>query len=445
MKASLAAPHVLVIISIGVWAVVLLASGFGYSYEIDPVAWVWLIIAISAALLGSIAGTHIVRRPNPQMPQMPDLATLGRGAVHFVFWLSLAGFLIRLITGRGALPFGSSTEIAVSRVSTMADAGVSLSDIGTPLAAFGVVAAILLGYIPKSKLGTVSFLLALFSVTQYLLWNIAVGGRTGIVYISVAFLLGFLCRPGRRRIRPRLVFILLAVAIIGAIAFVWLSDWLLAGRLDDQGRNTTAALAYMSREHAVILPEWVQEANASDRGTLAYTAVSLIHYMLHGLFEYGYLFTWREFPATPLGWGQVTFAPIPQMLLGLFDASPVPQYELSPRFGVYQGLYGALLSDFGPMGMVLTMFLIGAVAGIFYIRTRTGAHTLGFMMLYAPLGVILLAAPFFNAFSGAGGMYVLIACLLTTVWVSLWQKYEPSQSIGLSAGRHNSRAEPTHM
>jgi hypothetical protein len=149
-----------------------------------------------------------------------------------------------------------------------------------------------------------------------------------------------------------------------------------------------------------------------------YTLTSLLHYVLHGLFEFSYLFQWRVFETPPLGLGQMTFGTVgllPARAFGMDVASP---HEVSPHLGIYQGLWGPLLADFGMAGMLIASLAIGILAGRLFDRAK---DSLPALIAYAPLAATIFVAPFFNAFAGAYGLYTLlssfaVAGLLTKSW-----------------------------
>lgn len=285
----------------------------------------------------------------------------------------------------------------------------SIAELSTPLSAAGLVSAVIIGYFPLRNLGLSGYVKALLSFSLMIIQWSAVGGRTVFAYAGLALLFAYFSRPDRKKISLK-IFILISSAIL---AFVLITNWVLEGRLTFQRKNSIEATSYLTNAHALDLPNWVSAKLLEGNESFVYSIISLTHYVVHGVYEFGYLFTWRNDSDAPLGFGQISFSPIPEKVSNALGVA-LPSYSnFSPRSGVYQGLYGTFLVDFGPIGMILAFGILGIIAGTLYRKLKTTTNLFPTILMYSPISVIVFSTPFFNALSGAGGIYMLFFCGIT--------------------------------
>lgn len=381
----------------------------GLTYRVPFPFEAFLVLAIGSMALAT--GSLLSVRSRPHLPR----GSRGESAVGHLLVstssLALLSVTIRAVVGEPVIPVGAAAQLATARIETnLLDAGMGLREIGTPMSTFGVAAGIILAYKGRSQFAPTAVILGLAATGQYLMFGLAQGSRAPLGYALLCWLLAYMARPQRRRIGAR--------GILGGVALFALvfslSSWILSGRLYAQGFSLTAAVTYLETAHYVNLPDTLTGLSwqGGAVGIIAYTVISLLHYPVHGVFEFAHLYWWRDLVDAPQANGSATFGPVANPVLDFLGASPPPVTELTPRVGVYQGLAGSLLIDFGPFGAIGAMLVLGTLAGYLYRKFMTTGRT-DSLLLYVPVAVVVLLLPYFNAIAGAYGLYTFFACAIS--------------------------------
>lgn len=400
------------------WLVVYLVSGVRYHFPTHGHGHVWL----AAAVLATVVGTLLVpgsRRGGPTAAplRMTSDAQVRRVVVGAAL-VGLGSVLLRLIMDQPVLPAMSALAVAESREG-LADAGVGVSTIGTPLATFGLASATLAAIVGGRSLGRGPLLLSALGFLQYIAFGLATGSRTHLAFSLITLVVARSIGRQRRALHWRTIVGL----VVGALAIGIASVWVLGGRIEAQGRSPYDSLLYLQSAHKVELPESVVSAASGSPGAsnVAYAGASVVHYVLHGTFEFDYLHAWRVEQEPPLGMGVSTFGPVVEPVANLFGREVQSPSDVLPYPGVYRTLWGGLLVDFGPIGMIIGSFSLGAVFGLFH-RALMRRWSVGALVAFCPVAAIVVAAPFFNAVSGAYGLYCVVAHLIVSSVISMGSK-----------------------
>lgn len=403
-RSRLLHPANLLIASAFVWIAILTLTGIRYQIVVPPAGLASLVIGIVAAALGATYAA----RPTRLKDDARDNFAAGKqvtNAVHVGALIGLASLAIRFALGEATIPGASALQIATTRDPSV-DA-VSVASIGTPLAPFGLAAFCLMLSIGTQSFSRPTCWLAAASLAQYLLFGLAGGSRTHIAFAFTCILIarGSAPRTNRRRAQTRRrtgVLLLTGIAAILAVSY-----WLLPGRLAAQGFTATTATSYLQSAHDVVVPDLFKDViyGGTSWAAGAYVLLSLTHYFAHGVFEFFRLFDWQTTTTPNLTYGTETVGPILAPALNFLGVTPGDPQLAYPVQGVYRTMFGALLVDFGVVGMVVASLLLGLACGAAY---RSSCHSQN-NFIYAPFAVVLLAAPYFNAIAGAFGLYTIFA------------------------------------
>lgn len=412
-RSRLLNPVAALTVSVAVWFTLFLATGVRYTFGSSEVGY-WVlgasvaVMAIAMALGAVVGRTGVSRQIRAQQIRYSP-ASVSR-ALSILSILALLSVWIRAVLGGRWFPSASALDIAVSRTAAMLadDGAVSLDAIGTPMSTLGLAAAIMwIAYGPRRVNLMVSILVCL-GLLQYVAFGLAGGSRTHIAFLVAAL-------AAARSFDSKPVTIKSALRGLGAagLSLLALSIWILQGRLAQSSVSSDQGILLMEQWHFVKFPDWWIAASSRHPELQAaiYALASLVHYFLHGVFEFANLYDWRSVASPTLTYGAMTFGSTVRGGFMAFGLDVPIAAEVKPRVGIYTTLWGDLLADYGVLGTLIASLVLGVMIGVCYRRARRNA-SLGWAVVYAPIVAIVFAAPFFNAISGAYGLYCVIACIL---------------------------------
>ncbi len=142
----------------------------------------------------------------------------------------------------------------------------------------------------------------------------------------------------------------------------------------------------------------------------------ILQYYLHGLFEFGLLWTRPDSQTFTLG-GQI-FAPYAKLLgmLGVIGRDVIDYEAAYFRTGIFTTFFGPVWSDFGWFSPIF-MFFFGFVAKL--LSRRSSSNDVAAFPIYAFFVVVIFFMPVVNFFVSAQGMYAVNAFLV--YWI--YEKY----------------------
>lgn len=336
--------------------------------------------------------------------------------IRIVNWIGLIGlvfrfydlFFIREFLSYGSISayrlYGNTNEISVIGIAS------------SFLYPFSIIALVVSIHINGINLKDKMFIFVntfLFIVYIYLL-----GGRTSLSLLAGMVLISFIIKKEKLSLIFNLKRILLIISVF--LLFFLYSSILLHNRLEEMGFTIYDHLNYMQNERHFIVKGWFADIYSDNMlvNSLKYTFISLVHYLLHGYYQFFLLFEY--FDVNNLGYGSYQFYPI--FKFAKFLGFDIPDFdELLDNLesqGVYTTFFGPLYTDFGFGTLTfLLMFIFGFFCQLTYKKAINGK--LSNILIYSYLGTVLVHSSFINMIQSGMGLYVFISILLSVLLLKL--------------------------
>ena len=199
---------------------------------------------------------------------------------------------------------------------------------------------------------------------------------------------------------------------LGALSLLIVSVAVFATRLEAMNFDLTFSIQNSAYGYVVTPNAFALEAmNQKDSwvGSIFTQVMPLIQYYLHGVFEFGLL--WTRIDNQIISYGTQHFAPYFKALsfIGISPILDSANPNLYFRSGVFTTFFGPLWVDFAWIGP-LFMLAFGLLAKYCAQRSREGF--LGTMPLHTYFCVVLIFMPVVNFMVSAQGMYIINAFII---------------------------------
>lgn len=242
------------------------------------------------------------------------------------------------------------------------------------------------------------------------------------IFINVVFLLLYLLYFRK----VRLSFKVLAFIGVFFVAFLSLMSYIFLERTkvfasEDLYGTILSLSNYNFTLSASPAFQQLFKSTAETFKPLLLTYVSTLQYLLHGIFEFSYLY--EHFDVSKHTYGSFTFFIFDKFLASITgrEFNGLMILELTPRWGIYTSFFGPFYVDFGWFNL-LFMFFGGYVVYRIYYRAMLGVNSA--ILLYFYMFIVLAFWPVFNFVGGAGGTYILasIVALALITRIKLYVK-----------------------
>ena len=335
--------------------------------------------------------------------------------------VGLFGAAIQIAVGN--LNLSPTDWIASSRLRDLRnynDLGIRIQDIGNPMGAMGYVAFLAMKILKKRNIQVSRKITYLSSVSclSYILATLSLGSRTVVVALLISVILIDVC-SGRKNsnegLKVRFLLILGFKLLAISMSIILLSLFVLRGRIENYGFSLFEYMSYTSLDRGVYLPKWLIAIsswdNAQTLGWFVFIVYSLIYYLVHGIFEFSYIFEWGLENDPPLAFGEKTFGNLGLLVSSLFKQDS--DFEnVFPHQGRYSGTFGSAFIDYGTLGLIMYFLIFGYLAGTIFKIARKYDSSLGSNLVYFILAPMILSIPVFDALGGANGTYIVFSALL---------------------------------
>jgi hypothetical protein len=228
-------------------------------------------------------------------------------------------------------------------------------------------------------------------------------------------------------LHPRLIL----PVVLGVAVLVTVSVLAFTSRLSQMDRDLVSSI--LTSAYGFVLTPNDRALTAMQGEGIAGGAlgavVPVLQYYLHGVFEFGLL--WSRPDAQEFTLGTQTFAPYFKAL-SMFKLVGYPEFissDIYYRSGVFTTFFGPLWIDFG-WGGPLFMLGFGMLAKVCANGARGGA--VAAMPLHAYFCVVLFFMPVVNFMISAQGMYIINAFLLTWIFLPPRNSSEGFYSKGMT-------------
>jgi len=326
--------------------------------------------------------------------------------------MGMVGIILRFVDRfflRGA--FGASDVL---------DRQMALSRGGTTFTAIGAALLYPFCYLPLffyvwderrgGKRRPILFLFALVMFFYPAIDGVAVGSRSLLLVNATMFIL-LLIVSGK----VRFTFKAITVTVLLMVILVSISSTVFLNRLDAMGIDP--AFSVYSSAYAFTLPPTdafgtLLTTGDSVERIIGYSFISTLQYMLHGVFEFGYLYQTFTGDHTYGGIEFDIYFKTVHMMFG----QPWNLIDPRQRTGIFSTFFGSLYVDFGLVGIPL-MGLLGSLAYRIWRLVVCGAREVLPIFLY--LMVTTFFFPTMNLIEGAQGLYTVSAFISFILLVRL--------------------------
>ncbi|WP_243388195.1 O-antigen polymerase [Bacillus kexueae] len=416
---KLISPRILILLSFIIWLLVYVVSPIQYITKPTNQALLYLFFCFASFFIGTFY-THLffITKKNqvkfkPKKEEYKNLKFL-----RIVSFIGLIGLIFRyydLLFVKDFISYGSVTAFrlhgSIINDTTFVGIGSSI------LYPFSIIAIVVSFHINEKKI--IDKVLIVLNILLFVIYIYLLGGRTSLTLIIIMVLISIIFK--KKKLShvfnlKRIVFIVMLFLLFFAY-----SNLILINRLEEMGFNIQDHLNYMQNERRFIVKDWFNNILSNDdvfTGGVKYTYISLVHYVLHGYYQFFLLF--EHFNSSNLGYGAYQFYPV--FKLGNFiGIEVVDYYELMSKLetqGVYTTFFGPLYADFGFGGLTfLFMFLFGFVSQLFYKKALNGE--LFSTLFYSYLGSVLIHSSFINMIQSGMGLYVFVSILFSALLLKL--------------------------
>ena len=325
-----------------------------------------------------------------------------RNFFQFVLFVALIGIGLR-VYDRFFVRGVSLVQDVLERKEALASVGSNIFSLGAA-ALYPFCFVVPFVYFLRARRGErrpYQFWLSLFVFCLPGLNAIVVGSRS-IILTTVLLLFLYLLYFGVIRFTARTVIISLGTLLM----LLALSSWVFLDRLEAMGLPADVSVYKSSYAYTVQPNEWMTESMNSSQSPLLseayFTYLNLSQYVIHGLFEFSYLYANFHGGHTM---GEDTFSVYYKLTAFLFR---LPRFEervtaAESNSGVFTTFFGPLYVDFGWFGPIVA-FVFGLGAQKLWTSTRRGNIDLLPLFFYAV--IVIFLAPVANMITGAEGLFV---------------------------------------
>lgn len=274
----------------------------------------------------------------------------------------------------------------------------------------------------SEKLSRAQIAFAFLMYVLVIIYSVLLGGRTLITLTTVMLIISWIIKLTTRK-KNKNTFLIhykkIILICVGCIIFFIYSMKILMNRLNAMGFTISSHLNYMEKTRNFVIDSDLYELAVSSNfwGPMIYTFISIVHYFLHGFYEF-FILT-NSFNSELHTYGAMEFYPI-WKFLNVIGYDVVDIYYLNSIIetkGVYTTFFGPVFVDFGPWGFIYTFF-IGLLSQLFWLKVRRNCFC---MMIYPFLASVLLHSSFLNMIRLGMGLYVLISLILTGSIIKFFQ------------------------
>jgi len=220
----------------------------------------------------------------------------------------------------------------------------------------------------------------------------------GFFMISLVYFDGRLF--ARKLMLPLLIFLALLVVV---------SSLVFTARLGEMGVAVLDSILWSGYAYTLTPNPWAMQA-MRDEGFFGYLLVQtmpMLQYYLHGIFEFGIL--WSRGDTQSFSYGAQHFAPFLKAIniIGFSIDVPSPE-QLYARPGIFTSFFGALWTDFywlSPVFMIVLGFWVQTLSR----KVKHGSANL--IPLYLYLCIVVLFMPVVNYIVSAQGVYLIFTFL----------------------------------
>lgn len=271
-----------------------------------------------------------------------------------------------------------------------------LSALGRALIGFSSVAA-MIAFLRFEQLPWKVSRLALMSFAFVLGASALEGGRNTI---AVNFLFIAACAitrkslfkkalPDHSKLRRLIkIGLLLALALM---SYIWIDRMSAIGH---ESQDVTSAIeALFDMQFA----DWINQMEMDSWGSFIFTLVGIVFYFIHGLNEMNWLVSSLQFEQ--LSWGAYNFD-LPTLAIQAMTGWNI-RFDINvlERQGIYMTAIGELFIDFGFVGTLIALLVIGYFMGSVWYRMKRG-ESVSCELLNAWGIAAILASPLYSIISG---------------------------------------------
>ncbi|MCG6199247.1 oligosaccharide repeat unit polymerase [Anoxybacillus sp. LAT_38] len=327
-------------------------------------------------------------------------------------WIGLIGLMFRFYDLFFIKEFLSYGSIAAYRLYGNTNETTVIGIVSSFLYPFSIIALVFSFHVNGIKLK--DKLLIFVNTFLFIVYIYLLGGRTSLSLLAGMVLISFIIKRKKLSLVFNLKRILLIISIF--LLFFIYSSIILINRLEEMGFTIYDHLNYMQNERHFIVKGWFADIHSDNIlvNSLKYTFISLVHYLLHGYYQFFLLFEY--FDINNLGFGAYQFYPI--FKLGNFIGFDTPDFDklmgnLETQ-GVYTTFFGPVYTDFGFGSLTfLFMFIFGFICQLSYKKAING--NLSNILIYSYLGTVLMHSSFINMIQSGMGLYVFVSMLLSVL------------------------------
>lgn len=380
-----------------------------------------LLASYSAIFLVGSKFAQLLFKAKNQRYTIRNSSLTGSATVVNIFALmGISGGLLNLYNQLN-LNLASTLLIANARaIKNASDPGLRLQDLGTPLLCLGHV-SFLAFYLTRKQSDLKTKILSLLALFFLLLNLLLAGGRTLLPVLLVSLILiQILNSYSTQEIianenKGKKYLLIVFLFVLCVILFLLYTYFLMTGRLQQQGFSSLFTyLRFFENSRGIYTPDYISNVISSNGSDIliifAFLAFLLFYYVTHGVFEFSRTINWISDTQPSLGYGDALFGSIGVALRPFLTDMPSSFYD-APSNGRYTTLFGSFTYDFGIIGAMIAILIFSFVATRWYI-TACQNSDIASKIRYVVLSPVILFAPVFDCFGGAGGFYTLISAQL---------------------------------
>lgn len=211
----------------------------------------------------------------------------------------------------------------------------------------------------------------------------------------------------------------LFLGLAAGVGILFVGGELFVSRIEYMFNDLGTYLSYTAAQSFVVPPLWLYEAlQIPIVGDLFMIIFWLCDYLLQSPAEFSYFFT--HFDDANLMLGAKQFFVINKFLsiVGLTDFSAYDLALVNPRPGRYQTFIADVYMDFGIIGVVTEMCILGIASGWLFCSRRKG--NISGIFIYPFVQAMIVSGFLINGFAGQR-FYFLTALLIICLFIHLFR------------------------
>ncbi|MBF7081592.1 oligosaccharide repeat unit polymerase [Desulfallas sp. Bu1-1] len=417
-------PRYLLSISILIWFILKLIAPIEYNVELSIKALMYLIINILFFYLGTYLYDVIcfsyLKRSAKNCGDFICIKKINK-AYNIIAFLATLGIFLRfydLIYLKSFFSYGSITNFRIYYIESSTNLVSILSAVLFPLCIVLLIIAINF----KDKLSSCKLFYAILAASTIFVYTILRGGRTTITLVIIMVIASAAISENIKildikkfllyfKIKKNSIKMILDLIVVFLMFFAY-SIRILISRLYEMGFTVETHLKYMETVRHLAINDYVWSIVESNDylGYIVYTFISIMHYFIHGFYQFILLFNY--FDMDNMAYGAFQFYPIWKVLaaLNLSNINKSFLDSIVETKGVYTTFWGPVLTDFGMFGFIYC-FILGIIAESSWVKAtkRKVMH----ILLYPYIASVILHSPFLNMIQSGMGLYFLIAIILS--------------------------------